>query len=132
MDRFDNSGDAQNAFWFFQNPIGLGTTKVGAGQTFTGVHKNGDLLVVSDFSIGGTISTITVYLWDSTCTAAGKPGAGCADANLRHLQTSSAADCATSSPIAAFSGIVNPLAGATAPWPCTHKTAHSPDQQGAS
>jgi len=130
MDRFDNSGDAQNAFWFFQNPIGLGTTKVGAGQTFTGVHKNGDLLVVSDFSIGGTISTITVYLWDSTCTAAGKPDAGCADANLRQLQTSSAANCATSSPIAAFCGIVNPVDGATAPWPFTDKTGHSAYQQG--
>src|SRR6266568_5803175 len=58
MDRFDNSGDAQNGFWFFQNPISLGSSKSGGGTTFNGVHKNGDLLVVSDFSIGGSISTI--------------------------------------------------------------------------
>ncbi len=130
MDRFDNAGDAQNAFWFFQNPIGLGTTKVGAGQTFTGVHKNGDLLVVSDFSIGGTISTISVYLWNSSCTAAGKPNASCADSNLQLLQTSSAANCTTSSATAAFCGIVNPADGTTAPWSFTDKTGHSTFQQG--
>ena len=37
---------------------------VGGGTGFTGVHENGDLLVISDFSNGGTTSTITVYKWD--------------------------------------------------------------------
>src|SRR5215469_8191022 len=66
MDRFDNSGDAQNGFWFFQNAISLGTNKSGGGQGFNGVHKNGDLLVVSDFSVGGSTATITVYEWNNT------------------------------------------------------------------
>ncbi len=91
MDRFDNSGDAQNGFWFFQNPISLGTSKSGGGQSFTGVHKNGDVLVVSDFSIGGTT-------------------------NLQLLQSSAAANCATAGPGDAFCGIVNPNANTTAPW----------------
>ena len=30
---------------------------------FTGVHKTGDLLIISDFSNGGTTSTISVYKW---------------------------------------------------------------------
>ena len=64
-DRFDNSGDAQQGFWFFQNKIELGNTKRGGGFKFSGVHQNGDLLIISDFSNGGTVSTISVYKWDT-------------------------------------------------------------------
>jgi hypothetical protein len=130
MDRFDNSGDAQNGFWFFQNPITLGTNKIGGGQGFVGVHKDGDLLVVSDFSNGGGTSTISVYIWDHTCTAAGKPVAACADSNLRLLQTSTAANCATAAANAAFCGIVNPSNGTTAPWSFTDKSGFSTFLQG--
>jgi len=66
-DRFDNSGDAQQGFWFFQNTITTGGKESGGGFKFTGVHRAGDLLVVSDFSNGGSTSTITVYKWDPTC-----------------------------------------------------------------
>ena len=52
--RFDNSGDAQVGFWFFQNSVGLGSGKIGGGTGFNGVHKNGDILVLSNFSGGGT------------------------------------------------------------------------------
>ena len=37
-DRFDNSGDAQQGFWFFQKPVGLGSNSIGGGHGFTGVH----------------------------------------------------------------------------------------------
>ena len=67
-DRLDNSGDTQQGFWFFQNSIALGNNSIGGGSGFTGVHRNGDVLVVTDFSNGGTTSTITVYAWDTTCT----------------------------------------------------------------
>src|SRR5207237_8406742 len=63
-DRFDNSGDAQQGFWFFQNPITLGNTPNGGGSSFNGVHKLGDLLIISDFSNGGTTSFISVYRWN--------------------------------------------------------------------
>ena len=59
-DRYDNSGDAQQGFWFFQNTIGARQQQRRRGTGFTGVHKTGDLLVISDFSNGGTTSTITV------------------------------------------------------------------------
>src|SRR2546428_390679 len=71
-DRFDNSGDAQQGFWFFQNKIGLAANSVGGGNGFqssggTEFHRNGDLLLISDFSNGGAVSTITVYTWDTGC-----------------------------------------------------------------
>jgi len=113
IDRYDNSGDAQNGFWFLKSNI-QAVSGHPAG-TFSGVHQNGDILVVSDFSIGGTTSTITVYKWDSSCTAAGKPDADCADSNLRQLETSTAARCG-GAVADSFCGITNSADGTTAPW----------------
>jgi hypothetical protein len=119
-DRYDNSGDAQQGFWFFQNPVGLGSNAVGGGTGFTGVHKTGDLLVISDFSNGGTTSTITVYSWDPTCK---KAGGTCGDVNLRTLETSDAALCSSSlADTDAFCGVVNPSNGTAAPWSFTDKS----------
>jgi uncharacterized repeat protein (TIGR01451 family) len=64
LDRFDNSGDATAGFWFFQNPIGQSTSNpTSSGSPFTGTHKDGDILLVSDFTIGGSTSTIKVFRW---------------------------------------------------------------------
>ena len=35
-DRLDNSGDAQQGFWFLQNAIGLSTNKIGGGVRYIG------------------------------------------------------------------------------------------------
>ncbi|HEU5257263.1 MAG TPA: hypothetical protein VFU28_14820 [Vicinamibacterales bacterium] len=111
-DRYDNSGDAQQGFWFFQNAISLGTNKIGGGSGFKGVHKTGDLLIISDFSNGGTTSTISVYVWDTSVSG-----------NLKLLQTSAAANCATASAGDAFCGIVNGANGtSTGGWTFTDKS----------
>src|SRR5215471_6290696 len=109
-DRFDNSGDAQQGFWFLQNRIGLGSTSSGGGFNFTGVHKNGDLLIISDFSNGGSTSTITIYKWNTAVSG-----------NLQLLQTSSAANCATAGTGDAFCGITN-TGTITMPWAFTDKS----------
>ncbi|HJZ57437.1 MAG TPA: matrixin family metalloprotease [Gemmataceae bacterium] len=67
LDRFDNSGDATAGFWFFQNPVGLSTNNpTTSGSPFTGVHADGDILLVSDFTQGGSTSTIKVFRWTGT------------------------------------------------------------------
>src|SRR6266536_1475405 len=117
IDRFDNSGDAQNGVWFLQNPVGFGSNSVGGGTGFTGVHKLNDILVISDFSNGGGTSTITVYTWDPACTATNKPFSYCGDANLHRQASSTTAKCDPS--LAAgdsFCGIVNATDGTTVPW----------------
>ncbi|HKB00780.1 MAG TPA: hypothetical protein VKD90_01110 [Gemmataceae bacterium] len=64
LDRFDNSGDATAGFWFFQNPIGLSTSSpTSSGSPFVGTHADGDILLVSDFTQGGGVSTIKVFRW---------------------------------------------------------------------
>ncbi len=136
VDRFDNSGDAQLGFWFFKGPVATTNTASSGGFKFSGHHQNGDLLVISDFSNGGSTATIAAYFWDATC---GTPGAGnkvvnntttpgqCGANNLRLQAISTQANCSTSAPTAAFCGITNvPPAGATtpAPWSYTDKSGN--------
>jgi len=122
-DRNDNSGDAQQGFWFFQNAIGLNGGPSGGGTAFTGVHRTGDLLVISDFSNGGGTSFITVYTWNPACTKTGVVVGGktCGDANLLTESSSSSANCASQAPHDGFCGIVNPNT-ISMPWPFTDKS----------
>ena len=116
-DRFDNSGDAQQGFWFFQNPVSLSNTKANGAFKFNGEHRNGDVLVISNFSNGGTTSTISVYQWDDTV-----------DGNLRLLESSDDANCALAGSNDGFCGIVNNAAEPAltdAPWSFTDKSGNS-------
>lgn len=61
LERNANAGDANVAFWFLAgNP-----TCPAAGGSFTGTHHDGDLLIVSAFTNGGSVSTINAYEWQS-------------------------------------------------------------------
>src|SRR5262249_43624973 len=61
---FDNSGDSTAGFWFFVNPIGQNpNVKTKGGHPFTGTHTTGDILLVSDFTVGGSVSRIKVFEW---------------------------------------------------------------------
>jgi uncharacterized repeat protein (TIGR01451 family) len=71
-DRFDGSGDSFIGFWFFQNNIGLG-----ANGNFSGVHKDGDILVLSDFTNGGSVAEIQVYEWLNGGLSLKEEGAEC-------------------------------------------------------
>ena len=62
IERNVNTGTANVGFWFLQDPVGCSST--GGAVSFTGEHQDGDLLVVSEFSGGGTVSTINAYRWD--------------------------------------------------------------------
>jgi len=67
-DRFDNSGDSQIGFWFFRSTVSLNPD-----GTFSGVHTAGtvphssatpgDILILSDFTQGGTQPTVRVFEW---------------------------------------------------------------------
>jgi hypothetical protein len=145
-DRFDNSGDAQQGFWFFQNKIGLGTNVVGGGNGFTTnggtatspeYHRLGDVLLISDFSNGGSVSTITVYTWDPGCTKVVIPksgpvgGVSCGDANLRYQASSDSANCQPVNPATAgFCGIVTPTDGTASAWPFLDKSGNTTYLQG--
>lgn len=126
-DRFDNSGDAHQAFWFLQGKVGFGTNKINGGTGFSGSHVPGDVLVVSEFSNGGAKSTIKIWEWDPSCA---NGALGCADNNLRILSESTSAKCDVAAPGAPYCGIVNSANGTAAPWPYTDKSGNSSYLQG--
>jgi hypothetical protein len=146
-DRFANNGSSQIGFWFFQNTVSLNS-----GGTFSGVHvatgpgpdgvfcgdpnagptcqpkddddTPGDILILSDFTQGGAISTIRAFEWVAVD--------GTATANGTLQQVAAGVDCASAGthPPAGtspeFCGEVNGPAGAAtdgtpSPWPYTPK-----------
>ena len=123
-DRYDGSGDAHMAFWFFKNRIARTNTKSGGGFLFSGVHALGDLLILSDFSNGGTVPTINVFEWDPACLGANKPTADCADKNLRRLANPGQAGCLSSGASDPFCAIVN-AADVPVPWPFVDKAGNN-------
>src|SRR5687767_11993382 len=59
-DRAAANGDAQIGIWFFQNQVG----PVAGGLFGPAVHRDGDILVLSDFTKGGTLPTVRVFEWN--------------------------------------------------------------------
>ena len=110
-DRFDNSGDAQQGFWFFRQKIGLDS----ATGTFTGRHSDGDLLILSDFSNGGSVSTINIYKWVGADATGG----------LQFVTGGDASKCGATVNDT-FCGIVNPAEDplTKAPWSFTDKSGN--------
>jgi len=58
-DRFATNGNAALGFWFFQQDV----APLADGR-FSGEHENGDILVLSEFTNGGSQPTIQVYAWE--------------------------------------------------------------------
>jgi hypothetical protein len=121
-DRVDNSGDAQEGFWLLQNRIGLDA----ASGTFTSdsapeFHKVGDILVLTDFSVGGSTSTINVYEWVGS--------GGDTNGTLQSLGGGTNRTCGVAA-VDNFCGIVNAANGTFAPWPFTDKSGFNTYLQG--
>src|SRR5260221_1626709 len=95
-DRFAVNGDANIGGWFFQQTVSLN-----ANGTFSGVHVNHDVFLVSAFVGGGGTAVLTAYEWDSSCAkGVQNPVAGqCAETHLRLLGSSDTLAITNSSPI---------------------------------
>jgi hypothetical protein len=108
MDRFDNSGDATAGFWLVQDP-NVGPNNSGG---FNGTHMEGDLLIVSDFSQGGAVSTINIFTWHN--------GA------LTFDTSRSPAPCDPTTGNSTICGLVNPIDGvANGGWGFKDKSGFS-------
>ena len=67
-DRFANNGDSQMGFWFLQDRItatGGKFVTTTDGAVTSGRHENGDVLILSNFTIGGGQPDIAVYQWET-------------------------------------------------------------------
>ena len=114
LERNANTGTADVGFWFLQDD-NVACESPGGSTAFTGDHVNGDLLVVSEFTNGGSVSTIQVYRWVGGAN-------GSLDPNPVINQTG-AADCRT----APTSGLGDRACGRTntgtitTPWLTSNK-----------
>lgn len=115
LERNTNTGDANVAFWFLQDEVNCAPN--GGTGTFTGDHQDGDLLIVSAFTNGGTVSTIDVYRWDRPDTSV--PG------TLNPTPKAHGADCDTTAAGDEACATVNGAA-ITTPW----LTANAKDKVG--
>jgi len=80
LERSSNNGDANVGFWFLQD--GTVACDASNGTTnFTGAHQDGDIFIVSAFTKGGDVSSITAYRWNGGANGSlgGTPVAGGGD-----------------------------------------------------
>lgn len=126
-DRLSTSGDANIGIWFFQESVACNTAtgKFVQPNGTPATHTPGDIFAVSAFTVGGTVPTITVYMWNPACLSPGNP-AGCADTNLQLLFSVTAAcdgssgvntsaACAITNSASIQSSWPYPTAGSTVP-----------------
>src|SRR5207247_6605332 len=72
LDRYATSGDATAGFWFLHNSIGENpAVTTNGGHPFIGTHADGDILLVCDFTVGGSTSTIKVFRWTGSDATGG-------------------------------------------------------------
>lgn len=62
MEVASNEGTKDVGFWFLKDQ-GVGCTAGTHATNFNGNHKDGDLLIVSEYTKGGGVSTIKAYKW---------------------------------------------------------------------
>lgn len=63
IEKQKNNGTNDVGVWFLQGSAACSNPSGGAGQDWTGGHRNGDVLVVSEFSNGGGVSTVKTFTW---------------------------------------------------------------------
>ena len=98
MEKNKDNGTNNVGFWFLQGNANC--VSPGGNTPFTGTHQVGDVLVVSEFSSGGGVSTILAYKW--------------VGGNNPLVLFGSGGDCKTSSPNDVLCATTN--ATGTAPW----------------
>lgn len=101
-DRFANEGEALLGFWFFQKNV-----KLGANGKFAGTHTNGDLLILANFSKGGSVADIKALEWmNGKLTELDSTNAAC-NSGQATLQCAIANTASVDSPWPYFSKISN-------------------------
>jgi FIMAH domain-containing protein len=116
VDRFDDSGDATLGVWLLRSPLSESTGTTNGGHPFAGVHEDGDLLFLADFTVGGSSSAPKVFRWTG-------------DDATGSLVSVTAPTTVSCGPAASglFCNVVN-SGPVTTPWPYLNKSgASAPD-----
>jgi len=113
FERFANNGAGDLGLWLLQDPtVGCSSTK--GAVSFTGVHAVGDLLVVAEFSTGGSVTTLNLFEWVGITKAT--------PLGVMNVTASGGADCTVSPVTANICARSNTLSIPT-PWSTQDKTS---------
>jgi hypothetical protein len=107
LEKNKNNGTNDVGFWLLQ---GTASCSSAGATNFTGQHQNKDVLIVSEFTQGGGVSTIKAFQWAAAATGQFAGDGGCIDSNgnpnpgtggCNNLPIGSGADCKTTSSVGA-------------------------------
>src|SRR5262245_27550282 len=87
LERSSNAGDANVGFWFLQDATADCDATNGT-VNFTGNHQDGDIFIVSAFTKGGDVSTVTTYRWTGGASGTLNPVPGGVGGDCRASTTS--------------------------------------------
>jgi fimbrial isopeptide formation D2 family protein/uncharacterized repeat protein (TIGR01451 family) len=63
LDKIEADGNNFVGFWFFKNSVGKSGSGAAPGSPFTGNHTVGDILVLANYTNGGSVAGFDVYKW---------------------------------------------------------------------
>ena len=104
LDKYEVDGDNQVGFWFFKNGVAKTNISSQGGFKFSGDHAVGDILVLADYTNGGTVPNFSVFKW---------VGSGGSDGSLDKVADTGA--CTNANQFAC--GITNADAFTSNAWP---------------
>ena len=114
MEKNAPNGNNNMGVWFLQDGSvacdGVGAP--GSGRPFSGVHLDGDILLVAAFTNGGSTPQISAYQWDSGALILKGSGGACGTPTSADL-------CATT----------NDTTTVTTPWTTTNKGSSTPQNK---
>src|SRR5215510_2041411 len=62
FERYANNGAGDLGYWLLQDGnVGCSSTK--GAVSFSGAHMTGDILLVGEFSVGGSVTTLNAFEW---------------------------------------------------------------------
>jgi len=63
LDKIEADGNNFVGFWFFKNQVGKSGSGAAPGSHFSGNHTVGDILVLANYTNGGSVANFDVFKW---------------------------------------------------------------------
>src|SRR5262249_5352819 len=63
LNKWEADGDNFVGFWFFKDQVSTSGNGLPPGSPFNGGHTVGDILILADYTNGGSVASFDVYKW---------------------------------------------------------------------
>src|SRR5947209_11618445 len=114
FERFANNGAGDLGLWLLQDPT-VACSRTKGAVSFTGAHVVGDILVVGEFSTGGSVTTLNMFEWVGITKAT--------PLGVMNITSTGGADCTSAPDNANNFARSNTGPISTLPWSTQDKTS---------